>query len=57
MKQRIFCVLNTHTLAGVTIDKKPEVFFVLLSVGETIVDWPVFCGVGIINYLSLFCTT
>ena len=57
MKQRIFCVLNTHTLAGVTIDKKPEVFLVLLSVGETIVDWPVFCGVGIINYLSLFCTT
>lgn len=53
MKQRIFCVLNTHTLAGVTIDKKPEVFLVLLSVGETIVDWPVFCGVGIINYLSL----
>ena len=57
MKQIIFCVLNTHTLAGVTIDKKPEVFLVLLSVGETIVDWPVFCGVGIINYLSLFCTT
>lgn len=57
MKQRIFCVLNTHTLAGVTIYKKPEVFLVLLSVGETIVDWPVFCGVGIINYLSLFCTT
>ena len=49
MKQRIFCVLNTDTLAGVTTDKKPEVFLVFLDVGETIVGWPVFCGVGIIR--------
>jgi len=44
MKQRIFCVLTTHTLAGVTTDKKPEVFLVFLGAGETIVGWPVFCG-------------
>ena len=47
MKQRIFCVLNTHTLDGVTTDKKPEVFLAFLGVGETIAGWPVFCGVDI----------
>ena len=45
--REFFCVLNTHTLAGVTTDKKPEVFLAFRGVGKAIAGWPVFCGVDI----------